>query len=46
VVSQRFTGRDNIFLSGTLLGFKEKELEKEFNEIVAFCGIEKFINTP
>lgn len=40
------TGKDNIFLSGTLLGFKKKELEKEFNEIVAFSGIEKFINTP
>lgn len=40
------TGKENIFLSGALLGFKKKELEKEFNNIVSFSGVEKFINTP
>lgn len=40
------TGKDNIFLSGALLGFKKKALEKEFNNIITFSGIEKFINTP
>ena len=40
------TGRENIFLNGTILGLKRKEITKQFDEIVAFSGIEPFIDTP
>jgi len=40
------TGRDNIFLSGTILGMTYKEVARKFDEIVAFSEIEKFIDTP
>ena len=40
------TGRENIFLNGVILGFTKKEIEREFDNIVAFSGIEKFIDTP
>jgi len=40
------TGRENIFLNGTLLGMKKKEIRLRFDEIVAFSGIDKFIDTP
>lgn len=40
------TGRDNIFLNGAILGMKRKEIAKKFDEIVAFAGIEKFLDTP
>lgn len=40
------SGRENVFLNGALLGIKEKELSKKFDEIVAFAGIERFIDTP
>ena len=40
------SGRDNIFLNGQLLGFSEKKIKKKYIEIVAFSGIEKFINEP
>lgn len=40
------TGRDNIFLSGIILGMKKREIAARFDEIVAFSGIEKFIDTP
>ena len=40
------TGRENIFLNGTILGMTRKEVESKFDEIVAFSGIEKFIDTP
>lgn len=40
------TGRDNIFLSGTILGMKYSEVARKFDEIVAFSDIEKFIDTP
>jgi lipopolysaccharide transport system ATP-binding protein len=39
-------GRDNIFLSGTILGMRYSEVAKKFDEIVAFSEIEKFIDTP
>lgn len=40
------TGRENIFLNGTILGMKRVEVKNKFDEIVAFSGIEKFIDTP
>lgn len=40
------TGRENIFLNGAILGMKRKEIQKKFDEIVAFSEIEKFLDTP
>lgn len=40
------TGRENIFLNGTILGLTRKEIEDRYNSIVEFSGIEKFIETP
>ena len=40
------TGRENIYMSGSILGMKKVEIQKKFDEIVAFSGIEKFLDTP
>lgn len=40
------TGRENVFLNGTVLGMKRNEIKAKFDEIVAFSGVEKFLNTP
>ena len=40
------TGRDNIYLSGIILGMKKREIDRKFDEIVEFAGIAKFIDTP
>ncbi|MBX2932300.1 MAG: ABC transporter ATP-binding protein [Chitinophagaceae bacterium] len=40
------TGKENIFLNGTILGLTKKEIEERYNSIVEFSGIEKFIETP
>lgn len=40
------TGRENIYLSGAILGMTKKEVDRKFDEIVAFAGLEKFIDTP
>jgi homopolymeric O-antigen transport system ATP-binding protein len=40
------TGRENIFLSGAVLGMKRREIRDAFDEIVAFSGIEQFLETP
>lgn len=40
------SGRENIFLNGAILGMQKKEIEKKFDEIVAFAGIERFLDTP
>lgn len=40
------TGRENVFLSGAILGMKKKEIVRKFDEIVAFSGVERFIDTP
>ncbi len=43
---QELTGRENIFMNGAILGMKQSEIKHKFDEIVAFSGIEKFIDTP
>ena len=40
------TGRENIFLNGAILGMGRVEIKRKFDEIVAFAGVEKFIDTP
>jgi lipopolysaccharide transport system ATP-binding protein len=40
------TGRENIFLNGAILGMKRAEIERKFDEIVAFAEVERFIDTP
>ncbi|MDD1777655.1 MAG: ABC transporter ATP-binding protein [Candidatus Helarchaeota archaeon] len=40
------TGRENIFLNGAILGMKKAEIERNFDEIVAFAEVDKFIDTP
>lgn len=40
------TGRENIFLNGAILGISKKEIERKFDEIVAFAELEEFIDTP
>ena len=40
------TGRENIYLNGAILGMKRAEIERKFDEIVAFAEIERFIDTP
>jgi lipopolysaccharide transport system ATP-binding protein len=40
------TGRENIFLNGTILGMRKHEIQKRFDEIVAFAEIERFLDTP
>jgi len=40
------TGRENIYLNGTILGMTRKEVRNKFEEIVSFSGVEKFIDTP
>ena len=40
------TGRENIFLNGVILGMSHNEIKKRFDEIVAFSGVEQFIDTP
>lgn len=40
------TGRENVFLNGTLLGMRKSEIKARFDEIVAFSGVEKFLDTP
>ncbi|HNB50464.1 MAG TPA: ABC transporter ATP-binding protein, partial [Anaerolineales bacterium] len=40
------TGRENIFLNGAILGMKKVEIDRKFDEIVAFAEIDRFIDTP
>jgi lipopolysaccharide transport system ATP-binding protein len=40
------TGRENIYLSGSILGMKKQEIDNKFDEIVKFSEIEQFIDTP
>jgi lipopolysaccharide transport system ATP-binding protein len=40
------SGRENAYLSGSILGMSKREIDRKFDEIVAFAEIEKFIDTP
>jgi lipopolysaccharide transport system ATP-binding protein len=40
------TGRENIYLNGAVLGMSRAEIRRKFDEIVAFAGVEKFLDTP
>src|SRR5690606_6156537 len=40
------TGRENIYLNGTILGMRRAEIRKKFDAIVDFSGVEKFLDTP
>ena len=40
------TGRENIYLNGTILGMRKLEIDSKFGEIVEFSGVEKFLDTP
>ena len=41
-----FTGRENVFLAGAILGFSRREMEKRFDEIAAFADIGEFLDQP
>jgi len=43
---QELTGRENIYLNGTILGMKKREIDRKLDEIIDFSGIEKHIDTP
>ena len=43
---QELTGRENVYLSGAILGMKRAEIDRKFDEIVRFAEYEKFIDTP
>lgn len=40
------TGRENVFLNGAILGMRKQEIKEKFDEIVAFSGVERYIDTP
>jgi len=40
------TGRENVYLNGAILGMTKAEIRRKFEEIVAFAGVEKFLDTP
>jgi len=43
---QELTGRENIYLNGTVLGMSKAEIDRKFDEIVAFSEVERFLDTP
>lgn len=40
------TGRDNVYMNGSILGMKRAEIDRRFDEIVAFAGVDRFLDTP
>lgn len=40
------TGRENIFLNGAILGMKKQEIRSKLDEIIAFSGVERYVDTP
>jgi lipopolysaccharide transport system ATP-binding protein len=43
---QELTGRENVYLNGTILGMTRREIDRKFDEIVEFSGVAEFIDTP
>lgn len=43
---EELSGRENIYLNGTILGMKKIEIDRKLDEIVAFSGVERFLDTP
>ena len=43
---QDLTGRENIYLNGTILGMTKREIDSKIDQIIEFSGIEEFIDTP
>jgi lipopolysaccharide transport system ATP-binding protein len=43
---KELTGRENVYLNGSILGMRRPEITRRFDEIVAFSGIERFLDTP
>ncbi len=43
---QELTGRENVYLNGTILGMRKKEVDSVFDQIVDFSGVERFLDTP
>ena len=44
--NQELTGRENVFLNGAILGMSRAEIRRQFDAIVAFAGVERFLDTP
>ena len=42
----QLTGRENVYLNGAILGLRSREIDRRFDEIVAFAGVERFLDTP
>src|SRR5687767_9014497 len=40
------TGRENVFFNGAVLGMSRREIQRRFDEIVEFSGVERFLDTP
>jgi lipopolysaccharide transport system ATP-binding protein len=40
------TGRENVYMNGTILGMRKREIDRKFDEIVDFSGVERFLDTP
>jgi len=43
---QELTGRENIYMNGSILGMSKKEVDKKFEEIIEFSGVRQFLDTP
>src|SRR5882724_3120947 len=43
---EELTGRENIFLNGSILGMKQREVEAKLDQIIEFAGVERLIDTP
>jgi lipopolysaccharide transport system ATP-binding protein len=43
---RELTGRENVYLNGAILGMRKQEIDRKFDEIVAFAEVEKFVDTP
>ena len=44
--NEELTGRENVYLNGSILGMRRKEIDAKFDQIVDFSGVRKFIDTP